>query len=249
MATLLDSYHDSSPESIQAFWVIYPELGIGSSYSALGQCFKPNLSYKITSSEFEIRKYGTPTGTLKSRLYLMGAGTYGDGGKPSLDIHPTITTPLAVSDAVNIDDVGSSFSYIAFTFSGAQQYVMTAEAAYVIVIMAESGSTFDGNNYIELAGSSGGSHDGNCVLYFYDNENRRWGGYSSAASRDRNFKVYGDPSILDVESEMKIFPDNVSEDTTAQAIEDWLDGLSIITVRKLNIEHVGGFYRVIVVYE
>ena len=54
---------------------------------------------------------------------------------------------------------------------------------------------------------------------------------------------------IDFDCEMKKFPDNVDEDTTSAAIEEWLDGLSITTVHKLSIEHVQGFYVAIVVYE
>lgn len=53
---------------------------------------------------------------------------------------------------------------------------------------------------------------------------------------------------IDFNVEMKQFPDNVADATTAAAIETWLDGLSITTVYELSIEHVKGFYVAIVAY-
>lgn len=54
--------------------------------------------------------------------------------------------------------------------------------------------------------------------------------------------------MVDFDVEMKEFPDNVAVATTAAAIETWLDGLSITTVHALSINHVKGFYVVIVIY-
>lgn len=53
---------------------------------------------------------------------------------------------------------------------------------------------------------------------------------------------------LDVDCEMKKFPDNIDEDTIAANIESWIDGLSITTLHSLTIEHYAGFWWAIVVY-
>jgi len=44
------------------------------------------------------------------------------------------------------------------------------------------------------------------------------------------------------------FPDNVADSTTATNIKNWLDGLSITTVYLLQVQHVQGFWEVIVIY-
>lgn len=44
------------------------------------------------------------------------------------------------------------------------------------------------------------------------------------------------------------FPDNVASATTATAIQTWLNTLSVTTVHGLQIEHVQGFWEVIIVY-
>jgi len=46
------------------------------------------------------------------------------------------------------------------------------------------------------------------------------------------------------------FPDNVSMSTTATAIKTWLDGLSITITTSYGvcIEHLNGFWKVIVIY-
>jgi len=190
--TELDSYYDSTPDSILSLFTPYPtSTGSG---QAIGQCFKPSLTYRITSVQFELRKFGNPSGDLKARLYLMNANTYGNGGKPSTDAYPVITTPLGVSDAVEASSLDTSFSWITFTFTGSQKYLMTAETAYCICFMSELGANVDSSNYIQIAGSLVGTHLGNCFIY-YDNTPPVWGGYASSVSRDRNFKVYGEPLV------------------------------------------------------
>ena len=57
---------------------------------------------------------------------------------------------------------------------------------------------------------------------------------------------------IGVEVEMNQFPDNVSNATTAAAIESWLDTLAIDdakTVYEISMEHKSGFWVVIIVYE
>lgn len=54
---------------------------------------------------------------------------------------------------------------------------------------------------------------------------------------------------IDFDVEMGMFRyDEEDLDTTAAAIETWLDALSITTVHSLNIEYVHGFLVCIVVY-
>jgi len=53
---------------------------------------------------------------------------------------------------------------------------------------------------------------------------------------------------VDFDVEMSVFPDNVTEATTAAAIETWLDSLSITTVYALTVTHHTGFWKIIVVY-
>lgn len=54
--------------------------------------------------------------------------------------------------------------------------------------------------------------------------------------------------MVDFDVELSKFPDNVTEATTAAAIETWLDALSITTVHALTVTHKHGFYEVIVIY-
>jgi hypothetical protein len=192
---IVDSWHTDSPNSILSVWHTYPVVppAPNAAYCAMGEVFKPSLSKKIASAEFQLRRHGSISGTMKARLYNMGAGVYGDGGKPSLDLYPTITTPLAVSNPVDMSVLTSAFTYIEFLFSGAERYSMTKDTPYCIAFMPEAGSNINVSNYIEVAGNLSGGHSGNCFIYFYDSaiENGRWGGYALPYNRPRCFKVYG----------------------------------------------------------
>ena len=51
--------------------------------------------------------------------------------------------------------------------------------------------------------------------------------------------------------EMNSFPDNVDDDTTAAAIETWIDSLDIPssrTIYEISREHHCGFWKIIIIY-
>lgn len=173
--------------SILATWNTYPNNV--NSPSARGQTFETDGGcYKLTSCQFELKKTGNPNGTMKARLYKMTANDLGDGGKPSNDVFPTITTPLAVSDPVDIAVLTGVLQWITFTFSGAEQYELEANTCYCICWMPETGSFLDEDNYIQHSGCVASVCEGNGFLY----QNGQWGGYTAPDTKDRNFKIYGD---------------------------------------------------------
>lgn len=120
--TLLASYEtgqDNSEDMASDNW-----------YVGVGQSFKtPNdeTSYNLTSAHPYIKKTSTPTGTFNAYLYSEKHATaYGTDSLPD--------QLLATSDAVNVSSVDTNYSYIPFAFSGAEQYEMSPNTAYVIVV-------------------------------------------------------------------------------------------------------------------
>lgn len=184
MPTILDTYpetYNNSDESIQA---VHPSGTTAP--SAQGQCFLTPLisSYKLTSVKFYMRKIGSPIGILKARLYLM-TGTYGSSGKPT-------GSPLASSDAVAMENIPTSNTLIEFIFSGNQQYSLSKSTMYSIDVEAESATTLNTSNYINLRYYGLSKHDGNRFSY----ASNTWTAYSP----DMNFYVYGEEITPSIES-------------------------------------------------
>lgn len=170
---LIDSYDDESPNSILAIWAVHPS----SSYaiSGAGQTFTPTSPYKITSIKFRLQKTGDITGDLVAELYAH-TGTFGTGGLPTGSV-------LATSDKVDVSILSSSHALVEFTFSGGEQYLMSANTAYCIMLHTQY-AIVDGNNYVQIGTVIGGSHEGNALFYYISVWN--------SSVRDTCFYVYGD---------------------------------------------------------
>ena len=148
--------------------------------SAVSQCFTtPNngQTYALTQAVFYLYTGAGSPGTLNAVLYAM-TGTYGTNGKPT-------GSALATSGNVSGTGLGGSYGLVTFTFSGAQQYVMSANTNYCIVVQATSG-TFDGSDYVEVGADNSGvlTGYGNVATYL----NSAW---STSSSIMTIFYVYG----------------------------------------------------------
>jgi len=224
----IDSYDDTidSERMISAQW----PSGTGS--LAYGQTFRPASTYILTSCKFKIRRASQAlTGNLKAYLYLH-TGTFGSVGLPTGSV-------LETSDSLDLSTLTTTYTWYTFTFSAA--YTLVANTAYCLVVYSTDGS-MTSSNQVKIGGVDTGSHEGNGLRFLSS-----VGSWEAYTTIDVLFYVYGDLT-LNVDTEMNIFPDNVSESVTAAAIEIWLDGLSITTLHKLTIQHINGFYRSVVVY-
>lgn len=217
-----------------SFWSINCQHACGTTlYSAYGQSFQTpsDEDHKITSAEFYLKRGSSAEGTLVAVLYAS-TGTYGTNAKPT-------GSPLATSSSVEMENIIDSFGLITFTFLTDQQYIMIKDTVYCIVVEALVLTT---GTIPVGADSSLPSHGGNFIGYYNGN-------WVTTSTWDGIFYVYGDLLVIDTDVEINQFPDNVTNSVTAAAIESWLDGLNITTVRKINIDWKGGFYKVIVTYE
>lgn len=163
---------------------VFPHVGVGEK-SASGTAFyidKPSgLTYKLYSAKFYISKYGNPTGTIKAHLYVGKVAS-----NPAY--HIPDGNSVAESEAINIEDLTTSLTLTEFIFYLEEQYVMTSQTWYVIVIQVESGSTVDTNNYVKVGlDTMSVDHVFNETSY-YTNATNPWG-WNSA--RDGIFYVYG----------------------------------------------------------
>ncbi len=148
-------------------------------YSAIGQTFKtPNNGqfYRLTSTTFYLIREMS-VGYLISELYNM-TGSYGTTGKPT-------GNALAVSDIVDVATIPSSgWTLISFTFSASQQFIMTPNTAYAIVVRAASNG-FSASLRIDVGiDSIGATGAGN----MFDFSSMTW---NSWATSDACFYVYG----------------------------------------------------------
>jgi hypothetical protein len=167
--TLIDSY-TSGPNSMPVIDGFHPSSGgsvsgTGTNFTCLGG------NYKITSVKFYMNKTGSPTAVGNAVLYT--ASSSGPSG-----------SALGTSDAFDFSTLTTTAAYVEILFSGANQYQMTQDAVYTIVIQAPtSGGTLDGSNYVAMGDNYVGSN-GKSYTYQYSS-------WNSLTDHQRLFYVYG----------------------------------------------------------
>lgn len=198
---LLDSYSESNKSNADNLQLNADNVN---RWDMGGQSFTtPNdaESYTLDSCKFYLSKYGSPTGTIRAKLYSH-SGTYGTSSVGD--------TLLATSDDFDISTLSASYPSFAletFTFSGAQKYEMDSNTNYVIVVSAEN--TGDANHFVQLGyDNSSGTHGGN-----YCNKATGYAWKIQNAAWDIPFYVYGTASgtILDSYAET-----NVNDETNLE---------------------------------
>lgn len=187
MATLLDSYNESNRNNADNLQLNADHIN---RWDMGGQSFTtPNdgIAYSLDSCKFYMNKYGSPTGTIRAKLYSH-SGTYGTSSVGN--------TLLATSDNYDISTLSAypTFALATFTFSGAERYSMSPNTYYVIVVSAES--TGDGSNFAQVGyDNSSTTHSGN---YCNKATGFAWD-VQSSGSFDAPFYVYGEapaPSFI-----------------------------------------------------
>lgn len=173
----IDTYNESNQDAFQG-------VATGSDCIGAGQSFAVGiLGTKLTSCKFYLLKTGTPTGNGVAKLYAMG-GSFGTTSVPT-------GSALATSDNVDVSTITGSYTLITFTFSGANQYLMTAGANYVITFEYTGGSV---SNYIRFGtDTSASTHPGN-----FSQNTGTWG----ALSRDGIFYVIGTTNRFEMLSQI-----------------------------------------------
>lgn len=120
-STLIDSY----PTSNYSTWGNILGSSGSTSITSWGESFIGNGDY-VSSVDFYIARTGTgASGSMYAKIYAI-TGTPGSTATPT-------GSPLAVSNAVDISTVTTSYQLISFTFSGANQIKLTNGTHYFVV--------------------------------------------------------------------------------------------------------------------
>ncbi len=163
---LEDSYSESNSD---AFTIM------NGGTEALGQSFL-STGGTLASAKFYLKKTGSPTGNITSKIYAI-SNAYGGGNDASTG------AALATSDAIDITTLSTTEALITFTFSGANQYAMSAGTAYIIDV--EYTGTV-GNQLEVGTDNSSPTHTGNACSFTSQ------GACTSASSgSDISFYLYG----------------------------------------------------------
>jgi hypothetical protein len=173
MSTILDSYSEANytATSTTSYTSITPE--------GRSQSFTADYSYNVTKARFYLRRdAGDTTQIVRAYLYAH-SGTYGSSSVPG--------SLLATSDAVNLSDIGTSVSWIEFTFS--TPYLVTQGTNYVIAVMCTQGTE-------ELALRIG--YDGTTLAHDGNYASNSSGSWSASTSREVIFEVLGDLASITV---------------------------------------------------
>ena len=167
MADLIDSYSESNYSTLEGIY--------GGSVEGYAQSFT-GVAKKITSCKFYLTKTSSPTGNIVAKLYAH-TGTFGTSSKPT-------GSALAVSDNVDIATVSSvTIDLHEFTFSGANQYLMSASTKYCIAIEFTGGDS--SNKLYAGTDTSSPTADGNSAYLFSSD-------WYESGSEDMCFYVYGE---------------------------------------------------------
>jgi PKD repeat protein len=98
-----------------------------------------------------MRRFGSPGGTVVAKLYA-GSGTFGSNDVPT-------GSPLATSATQNLSAISTAANtFVTFTFSGANRYLMSPGQTYVLTVEYTGGDS--SNNFgvlVAAAGTSAGN--------------------------------------------------------------------------------------------
>ena len=134
-------------------------------------------SYKITSAIMNLAKTSTPTGSYWYVLYAH-TGTYGVSSLPT-------GSALATSDTADISALTTSYVNKELNFTGAQQYLMSANTNYVLAVCTD---TAENSKYLSVGiDTSTATHGGNDSIHVLPST---WVLYG-VATTDAPFYVYG----------------------------------------------------------
>jgi len=172
VSVLISSYSESNNGTSNV------SVGASGIVTADGQSFSVGpRDLTLDSAKFYIKKVNSPTGSCYARVYAM-AGVYGSTSIPT-------GSALAVSDAVDVASLGTSYALVEFAFSGANRIALSATVKYFVCFEFAGG---DGSNYAHIApDTTSPTHPGNNCW-------KAGGGWTAVGSQDLPFYVYGVPA-------------------------------------------------------
>lgn len=164
VATIVDSYSEANQDS-------GVNLFSGSTVRC-GQSFTPSFSGTLDYSQFYLKKIGSPTGTVDSKLYVMLSNLGGNDDVP-------LSSVIASSSNVLASGITTSYQLITFNFPDELRLIKGIN--YVISVEYTAG---DASNLITVGyDNSAGTHAGNQCTFV---------GSWAAVAADTCFYVYGE---------------------------------------------------------
>ena len=130
---VIDSYSETNATA-------YITMSTGTESTGVGQCFTGD-GQKITDAKFYLSRHlNATTGNAVAKIYAM-TGTFGTNG--------SVGTLLATSDNFDVTGITADVSPVlcTFTFTGAQQYITTNAAHYVVTCEFAGG---DATHYLQI---------------------------------------------------------------------------------------------------
>lgn len=167
---LIDSYSETNQTD---FFALY-----SGAINGIGQSFSNPSSVTLDSSKFFLKKTGSPTGNIVSKIYAI-SGTSGTNAAPT-------GSALATSDPVDASTLTTSYQLIPFTFSGAQRINLNASTFYIVTCEYSGGSV---SNAVNVGVNFGGSASGNY-------SNLTGGIWSGSNFYDACFYIYAASSTI-----------------------------------------------------
>ncbi len=174
-AHLAEAYEGSGSSSTSPINIVHPSASL-TLRSAVAQSILSD-GKPVQVIGFKMYKAGAPVGVLKAAIYAH-TGTFGSGGLPT-------GAPIAVSDTtVAMEDMSTTVQlWYFFIFS--TPVALTNGTNYCVVVYADSATTLNASNYVNVMLTSGGPHPGNYARFM----NSIW---STVAGFDTLFKYYED---------------------------------------------------------
>ncbi len=206
--TVIDSYPLSNIDYTTALAAAWNANG-----SNWGQTFKtPNdaATHTIIRAVFSIWNSASGVGTARVDIYAH-TGTYGATGTPTGAI-------LASSDTVNLADMSSStYTPVAFNFTGANQIALAANTAYCAILIL---ATYTSGQIQVYGDSTTPTHAGNSFSYYN-------AGWVANAAIDICFYILESPITLTVSAPTGSGSSYPAQGTSSQTIDATLNVYAI----------------------
>lgn len=170
MSVLIDSYSESNQDD-------YTYLDSAEGFG-IAQTFNGDGS-TLDSAKFRIGKTGSPTGNAVAKIYAI-TGTYGTNSKPT-------GAALATSDPIDVTTIASGLppaNLYLFTFSGANQIVLTSGTKYAVALEYTGG---------DVSNKIAGGRDNTSPTHAGDGSSESTGGTWTSRTYDNIFYIYGNP--------------------------------------------------------
>lgn len=148
-ATIVDSYSETNQDSGR-------DLFSGSTVRC-GQSFTPSFTGRLELAKFYLKKTGSPTGNINSRIYVMMTNLGGN------DDVPLNTSGINSSLSVSASSLTTSYQLINFNYSEDDKFILVKGINFIVSVEYNGG---DASNFVTVGyDASSPTHTGNQVIF------------------------------------------------------------------------------------